>query len=346
MIGGEMTDVFFGYLLTEGKTIYQYKHIRHERRRITMRSMKLISLSLLLMMGMFLGACSNKEQVSSTPKDTLRITATTGMIADIVKNVGGERVTVESLMGPGVDPHLYKASQGDIGKLDQADMIFYNGLNLEGKMADIFVRMASSKPTIQVTETIDESALLEPEEFDGHYDPHVWFDVELWMKAVERVRDALIEIDPAHKASYTQNASSYLAQLEELDQYGKAQISLIPEESRVLVTAHDAFGYFGEAYNIEVMALQGISTDAEYGLADVQELVDILVERNIKAVFVESSVSSRAIEAVVEGARKKGHEVRVGGELFSDAMGDEGIEEGTYIGMFRHNIDTIVTALK
>ncbi|WP_134701515.1 metal ABC transporter solute-binding protein, Zn/Mn family [Ammoniphilus sp. YIM 78166] len=311
-----------------------------------MRSLKFVSLSLLLIVGLFLGACSNQEQAGSTPEDTVQITTTTGMIADIVKNVGGDRVAVQSLMGPGVDPHLYKASQGDIGKLDQADMIFYNGLNLEGKMADIFVRMASSKPTIQVTETIDEEALLEPEEFDGHYDPHIWFDVQLWMKAVERVRDALIEFDPAHKADYTKNAAAYLAQLEELDQYGKDQISLIPEESRVLVTAHDAFGYFGKAYNIEVMALQGISTDAEYGLADVQALVDILVDRNIKAVFVESSVSSKAIEAVVEGARKKGHEVQVGGELFSDAMGDDGTEEGTYIGMFRHNIDTIVSALK
>ncbi len=311
-----------------------------------MRSLKFVTLSLLLIMGLFLGACSNQEQAGSTPKDTVQITTTTGMIADIAKNVGGERVAVQSLMGPGVDPHLYKASQGDIGKLDQADMIFYNGLNLEGKMADIFVRMASSKPTIQVTETIDEGALLEPEEFDGHYDPHIWFDVQLWMKAVERVRDALIEFDPVHKATYTKNAASYLAQLEELDQYGKEQISLIPEESRVLVTAHDAFGYFGAAYNMKVVALQGISTDAEYGLADVQALVDILVDRNIKAVFVESSVSSKAIEAVVEGARKKGHEVRVGGELFSDAMGDEGTEEGTYIGMFRHNIDTIVSALK
>lgn len=311
-----------------------------------MRSLQLISLSVLLIMGLVLGACSKQEPASSTVKETVQITTTTGMIADIVKNVGGDRVTVQSLMGPGVDPHLYKASQGDIAKLDEADMIFYNGLNLEGKMADIFVRMAGSKPAVQVTETIDEASLLEPEEYEGHYDPHVWFDIQLWMKSVERVRDALIEYDSANKEVYTENAAAFLAQLEELDQYGKSQIASIPEESRVLVTAHDAFGYFAQAYGIEVMALQGISTDAEYGLADVQELVDLLVERNIKAVFVESSVSSKAIEAVVEGAKSKGHEVSIGGELFSDAMGDEGTEEGTYIGMFRHNVDTIVSALK
>lgn len=311
-----------------------------------MRRIKFVSIGLLLLFGLFIGACSNDTDVNTTPNDKIQVATTTGMIADLVKNVGGERVEVQALMGPGVDPHLYKASQGDITKLDEADMIFYNGLNLEGKMADIFERMASKKPAIQVTDTIEESSLQASPDYEGQYDPHVWFDVQLWMKTVERVRDALIEFDPSNKDAYTQNASDFLKKLEELDQYGKTQIALIPQQSRVLVTAHDAFGYFGAAYDLEVLALQGISTDAEYGLADVQELVDILVDRNIKAVFVESSVSSKAIEAVIEGAKEKGHEVSIGGELFSDAMGDEGTEEGTYIGMVRHNIETIVNALK
>lgn len=311
-----------------------------------MNRVKMMALSLLLLMGLFLSACSDQAISPEENDSTIKVTATTGMIADIAKNVGKEWVSVDALMGPGVDPHLYKASQGDIAKLEEADIILYNGLNLEGKMADIFIRMANKKPAVQVTELIDEVDLNEPPEFAGHYDPHVWFDVQLWMKAVERVRDALIELDPAHKESYAQNAAAYLKQLEELDQYAKEQLALIPKESRVLVTAHDAFGYLGEAYDIEVLGLQGISTDAEYGLADVQELVDLLVQRKIKAVFVESSVSPKAIEAVVEGARKKGHDIKIGGELFSDAMGDEGTEEGTYIGMVRHNIDTIVSALK
>jgi len=245
-----------------------------------------------------------------------------------------------------VDPHLYKATQSDIQKLENADIIFYNGLNLEGKLSDIFVRMGAKKPTVAVTETIPPEKLREPGEFDGHYDPHVWFDISLWTYAVERVRDALMELDPEHAETYRQNAAAYMKQLQELDGYAKEQIAQIPERSRVLVTAHDAFGYFGQAYGMEVMGLQGISTDAEYGVKDVQNLVNTLVERQIKAVFIESSVSPKAIEAVVEGAKEKGHDVVIGGELFSDALGAAGTPEGTYIGMFRYNIDTIVNALK
>ncbi|MMZ54143.1 Periplasmic zinc-binding protein TroA precursor [compost metagenome] len=213
-------------------------------------------------------------------------------------------------------------------------------------MGDIFVRMANQKPTIAVSEKIDPAILREPPEFQGHYDPHIWFNVKLWMQAAERVKEGLIEADAAHKEDYEQNAAAYLKKLEELDAYAKEQIASIPEASRVLVTAHDAFGYFGDAYGIKVMGLQGISTDAEYGLKDVQNLVNVLVNQRIKAVFIESSVSPKAIEAVVQGAREKGHEVKIGGELFSDAMGEAGTVEGTYIGMVRHNIDSIVAALK
>jgi manganese/zinc/iron transport system substrate-binding protein len=221
-----------------------------------------LSSMLIIVMAIFITGCS-EENVSSGNDGKIQAVSTIGMISDIVANVGGEHVESKAIMGPGVDPHLYKASQGDISKLDKADIIFYNGLGLEGKMSDMFVKMASQKPTVQVTEYVEETNLHKPEEFDGHYDPHLWFDVQLWMKAVERVRDGLIELDPKHESDYKKNAENYLTQLSELDAYGREQLASIPKESRVLVTAHDAFGYMGSAYEMEVMALQGISTDAE-----------------------------------------------------------------------------------
>ncbi|WP_372636948.1 metal ABC transporter solute-binding protein, Zn/Mn family [Cohnella sp.] len=274
----------------------------------------------------------------------LHVTATIGMISDVAKEIGGDRVEVIGLMGPGVDPHLYKASQGDIAKLEDAKVILYGGLHLEGKMTEIFEKMSKKKSVVPVTRNIPESSLLTTG--DGTFDPHVWFDVKLWMSATETIRDTLIENDPAHEAEYRERTDAYLAKLEELDRYAREQIATIPEQGRVMVTAHDAFGYFGNAYAIEVVGLQGISTAAEYGSKDVTALRDMLVERGIKAVFVESSVPKKSIEAVIEGAKKLGHEVKIGGELFSDAMGESGTEEGTYIGMVRHNVDTIVGALK
>jgi manganese/zinc/iron transport system substrate-binding protein len=299
-------------------------------------------LAALVMIALLAAGCGPATGPAAGGK--LKVTVTTGMIADIVRNVGGDHVEVTALMGSGVDPHLYKASEGDIAKLAEAQMIFYNGLHLEGRMADIFVRMAASKPTVPVAEGIDPSLLLETSAQTE--DPHIWFDVTLWMKATEVVRDRLGEKDPAHKADYEQSASAYLAELKALDDYARAQLATVPKAQRVLVTAHDAFSYFGRAYDVEVMGLQGISTAAEYGLNDVQRLVDLLVERKIKAVFVESSVPKRSIEALVEGARAKGHTVVIGGQLFSDAMGAAGTPEGTYVGMVRHNVDTIVGALK
>lgn len=277
---------------------------------------------------------------------SVQAVATTGMIADAVRAVGGSLVDVVGLMGPGVDPHLYKASQGDVRRLASADIIFYNGLSLEGRIADILVRMARQKPTIAVSEYIPEELLMEPEVFAGHYDPHIWFDVSLWKMAVERIRDGLIEVDPANEPVYRQNAAAYLGELDELDAYVRQRITEIPEGNRVLVTAHDAFGYFGRAYGIEVVGLQGISTDTEVGLRDIQDLVTFLSERKIKAVFVESSVPRRSLEAVVQGAASRGHTVVIGGELYSDALGEHGTPQGTYIGMMRHNIDTIVASLR
>jgi manganese/zinc/iron transport system substrate-binding protein len=276
------------------------------------------------------------------------VVCTIGMIADIAREVGGvggERVTVTALMGEGVDPHLYKASPADVRLLSSADVIFYNGLQLEGRMGDVLVRMARQQPTFAVSEAIDESLLREPPEFAGHYDPHVWFDVSLWMKAVERVRDALAERDPKGRAAYEENARRYLAQLAELHEWCRNELARVPRESRLLVTAHDAFGYFGRAYDIEVLAIQGISTDSEPALAQINRLVDTLVARRVPAVFVESSVPRKTIEALVEGCAGRDHTVRIGGQLFSDAMGKAGTPEGTYIGMVQHNVRTIVAAL-
>lgn len=317
-----------------------------------MKKRKQAILSLLLIGMLLISVGCSSDSVQQRGENTgdsdgkIIVVTTIGQIADMVEQVGGEYVEVRGLMGPGVDPHLYKASQGDIAKMEAAEIIFYNGLNLEGKMADIFVRMASQKPAIAVSEYLGDEELMEPEAFAGHYDPHIWFDLHLWQKAVERVRDGLIELAPEHRADFERNAEAYMTQLEELHQYALESIATIPEESRVLVTAHDAFGYFGEAYGMEVVGLQGISTDAEYGVMDVQNLVEMLVERKIKAVFIESSVPPTAIEAVVEGTKAQGHEVTIGGELFSDAMGEAGTPEGTFLGMFRHNVDTIVQALR
>jgi len=324
-----------------------------KNRRIEFLLFGLLALALIAFA--LLTACSGKsesqdsEDVQSHNRSLsskVCVTTTTTMITDLVQQIGGEHVEVTGIMGPGVDPHLYKATQGDMQKLKDANVIFYNGLNLEGKMGDIFVRMSRQKPTFAVSEYIPESELREPEEFEGHYDPHIWFDVRLWKNAAERVRDGLCEVDPAHCDAYRANTERYLKELDELDAYIRARIAKIPEGQRVLITAHDAFGYFGRAYGVEVRGLQGISTDTEYGLKDIQELVDFIVERKIKAIFVESSVPRRSIEAVVEGARQHGHEVGIGGELYSDALGDPGTPEGTYIGMFRYNVDTIVEALK
>lgn len=276
----------------------------------------------------------------------VRITTTTGMIADAIRNVGGSRVQVQSLMGPGVDPHLYKATPGDIRKLNDADIVFYNGLHLEGKMADILQKLNAKKPTVAVASQLPKDELLAKAGAAGFADPHIWFDVEKWSRAVEEARDQLSTFDAAGKAEYEKNAAKYLNELKKLDAYATEQIATIPEAQRVLVTAHDAFGYFGKAYAIDVQGLQGISTASEASLKDVQRIVKLLVDRKIKAVFVESSVPRRNIEAVVQGARARGHNVVIGGQLFSDAMGAEGTPQGTYVGMVRHNVDTIVKALK
>jgi manganese/zinc/iron transport system substrate-binding protein len=249
-------------------------------------------------------------------------------------------------MGPGVDPHLYKPSAGDIRKLEGADIIFYNGLELEGRMTDLLVKIDSAgTPAVPVAEGIPEEQLRESPQFAGKYDPHIWFDVTLWQVAAKRVADELAGFDPGSAASYQANLETYLAELDALHDHATEAIASIPEQQRVLITAHDAFGYFGEQYGIEVRGLQGMSTATEATAGDIQALAVVIAERRIPAIFVESSVPPATIEAVQAAVHDRGFEVAIGGQLFSDAMGAEGTPEGTYLGMVRHNVDTIVSAL-
>ena len=296
---------------------------------------------------LFLAGCGPVEvrEQRVLDGDTIRVVATIGMIGDAVERVGGDRVEVDGLMGPGVDPHLYKASEGDLRRLERSDVIFFGGLHLEAKMADVLERISDQRATQAVTDAIPRDRLLTPAQFEGQHDPHVWFDVELWMYAVGQIRDRLATLDPGSAALYRQNTATYLAELESLDRYVAEQARRVPASKRVIITAHDAFNYFGRAYGFEVRGLQGISTAAEAGAGDVQSLARFIAERKIPAIFVESSVSPRTIEAVQEAVRSRGWDVRIGGSLFSDAMGSPGTPEGNYVGMVRHNVDTIVAGL-
>lgn len=300
-------------------------------------------LLLVLLLVSLLAACAPPQEEQQDGR--VNVVTTVGMIADVAANVGGEHVRVTGLMGPGVDPHLYKASEGDVRRLFRADVIFYAGEHLEAKMAEVLRAMDDRTRTVALLDYMPEERLLAPPEFQGAYDPHVWFDVSMWANIVEPIRRTLSEMDPAHADEYRRNAEAYRAKLEALHGYVREQAARVPTEQRVLVTAHDAFNYFGRAYGFEVRGLQGISTASEAGTADVQHLADFIAQRRIPAVFVESSVPQRNIEAVREAVRSRGWDVRVGGELFSDAMGNRGTPEGSYIGMVRHNIDTVVGSL-
>ena len=274
----------------------------------------------------------------------LTVVTTVGMIADVVKSVGGERVRVIGLMGPGVDPHLYKASEGDVRRLYRADVVFYGGLHLEARMSEELEEMGERTRVLAVTDSIPRDALLRTPQF-ATYDPHVWFDVNLWSMTVGLIASTLADADPAHAAEYRANAERYRGELRQLDAYVMQQALRVPAERRVLITAHDAFSYFGRRYGFEVRGLQGISTAAEAGTADVQELAGFITRRRIPAVFVETSIAPRTIEAVREAVRAQGFDVQIGGSLHSDALGDENGPAGTYPGMVRHNIDTLVRAL-
>ena len=291
-----------------------------------------------------LGGCIQKNEYRVPGK--LFIVVTTGMIRDAVENVAGEKADVVALMGPGVDPHLYKATHGDLEKITQADVIFYNGLHLEGKMGTVFEKAARTRSVVAITEGSPGENLRSIPGYENTHDPHIWFDVRLWQQAVENIAKYLIDHDAANADYYRGNKERYLVQLDSLHHAVTRQLLTIPAKQRVLITAHDAFGYFGDAYKVEVRGLQGISTLSEFGLRDVTELVNFIIEREIKAIFVETSVSTKSINAILEGCQEKGWDVTIGGSLYSDAMGEEGSPEGTYIGMVNANVQTIVNALK
>lgn len=289
-------------------------------------------------------SCTMEKRADRTGKAS--IVTTTGMIEDAVKNIVKDSANVLALMGPGVDPHLYKATQGDLERLTNADYIFYNGLHLEGKMGEVLEKLARIKPVIAMGDGLEKADLIADPQFQSAIDPHIWFDVQRWKNVVQFASKKLIELEPENTEYYAANTLIYMDELDQLHKYVKNEISTIPNQQRVLITAHDAFGYFGQAYEIEVRGLQGISTVAEFGLRDITDLVKFIIDRKIKAVFVETSVSEKSINAVVEGCKNQGHNVVIGGSLYSDAMGEKGTEEGNYIGMVKANVQLIVQALK
>ena len=267
------------------------------------------------------------------------------MIADVVRQVGGERVNVEALMGPGVDPHLYRQTRTDIVRMTRADVVVWHGLYLEAQLEEFFAGLTKRKKVVALAERLAKARLLEHEEYKGRFDPHVWMDPKLWRDVVIAAREALSDLDPAGKSALEANAARHLAEIGRLTAYSERVLASVPPAARVLVTAHDAFNYFGRAYGFEVLGIQGISTESEAGLKQIEALVTTLVERKVKAVFVESSVADRNVKALIEGAAARGWTVEIGGELYSDAMGESGTYEGTYIGMIDHNVSTIARAL-
>lgn len=281
----------------------------------------------------------------ATKSGKIAIVCTVGMVADVVKHVAGDKAEVVTLMGAGIDPHGYKPTRDDVVRLQNADMVFYNGLLLEGKMTETLRKLGESKPVIAITDGVDRAKLLVPEGGHGEHDPHVWMDASLWAQTANVVATKLSERDPANASTYRANADDFAKRCTELYAYGKTTLAQIPTENRVLVTSHDAFSYFGRAYGIEVLGVQGISTESEANVRDINHLVDLLVTRNVKAVFVESSVPPKNLQAVIEGAKSRGKTITIGGELYSDAMGAAGTYEGTYLGMIDHNITTVARAL-
>ncbi|MEW7292655.1 metal ABC transporter solute-binding protein, Zn/Mn family [Aquimarina sp. 2304DJ70-9] len=277
----------------------------------------------------------------------LNVVTTTSMITDLVKNIGGDAIEVQGLMGSGVDPHLYKASEGDVTKLVNADVIFYNGLHLEGKLVEVFEKMEHQDiKTIAIGESLDKRTLIGSDYFASNYDPHIWFTVQNWKLITTFVTNQLVIIDSKNAEVFKVNSEAYMAKLNKLEDRLKKTIATLPKEKRILVTAHDAFSYFGKAYEFNVVGLQGLSTATEAGVQDVQKLANFIIENKVKAIFVETSVPKRTIEALQAAVKSKNHEVTIGGTLFSDALGNAGTIEGTYIGMFEYNVNTIINALK
>lgn len=298
---------------------------------------------LLLSLAIILFNCKNNKKANGK----LNVVTTTSMITDLVKNIAGDHINLNGLMGSGVDPHLYKASEGDVSKLANADLIFYNGLHLEGKLVEVFEKMHSQKTkTIAIANALDKNTLIGSEYFASNYDPHIWFNIDYWIQATAFVVTKLSETIPEQAPTFKTNGENYISQLKALKTKLETQIETLPQEKRVLVTAHDAFNYFGKSFNFQVVGLQGLSTATEAGVQDVQKLAAFIIQKNIKAIFVESSVPKRTIEALQAAVKSKNHNVTIGGTLYSDALGNKNTIEGTYIGMFEYNVNTIVNALK
>ena len=291
-----------------------------------------------------LSSCKNTTK--EDPNQKLKVVTTTTMITDLVKNIGGDFVETQGLMGAGVDPHLYKASEGDVSKLFNADVIFYNGLHLEGKLVEVFEKMEASKKTVALGEVLPKKELIGSDYFASNYDPHVWFNIQFFKQFATVVSQQLSEADPKNATHFAKNKKQYLLKLDALEKEIATTIATLPAEKRILVTAHDAFNYFGKSYGFQVVGLQGLSTATEAGVQDVQRLSSFIIENDVKAIFVESSVPKRTIEALQAAVISKGKEVTIGGSLYSDALGDTGTIEGTYLGMFTYNVTTIVNALK
>jgi len=300
---------------------------------------KLIILALLTV----IFACKPEKEENGK----LQVVTTTTMITDLVKIIGGDKIEVNALMGAGVDPHLYKASEGDVSKLFNADAVIYNGLHLEGKLEEVFEKMRDQqKKTIAVVDALDIRSLIGSKDFASNFDPHIWFDITKWEEITKYVMSELSKLDAKNAEAFKANGAKYLEDLAILKLSVSEKISELPVEKRILVTAHDAFNYFGKAYDFQVVGLQGLSTATEAGVKDVQKLASFILENDIKAVFIESSVPKRTIEALQEAVKAKGKEVVIGGTLYSDALGNVGTPEGTYLGMYNHNVNTIVNGLK
>jgi len=291
-------------------------------------------------------------QKTPTPDTTLpsagtrlKVLATVGMVADVVRQIGGDDVEVVQLMGSGVDPHLYKATRDDVRQIMTADLIFTSGLMLEGRLEDTFNKISQSRPLFAMTSRLPKEMLLSQPEAEAHPDPHVWMDVAAWANCLDVLVEGLSQTIPEHADVFRSRADTYRQTLVALHEYGLTSMASIPEERRVLVTSHDAFSYFGRAYGLEVIGVQGLSTESEAGLQRINELVDLLVSRKVAAVFVESSVPQKNMLALIDGAKSRGHDVKIGGELYSDAMGPRDSYEGTYVGMLDHNFTTVARAL-
>lgn len=303
--------------------------------------MKKIIFTIILVLILF--SCQDEK----TSNSKLNIVTTTTLLTDLVTNIGGDAINIQGLMGSGVDPHLYKASEGDVSKLANADLIFYGGLHLEGKLVEVFEKMERQHiKTIAVSDALDPKTLIGSQYFASNYDPHIWFDVNNWELITSFVVQKLSEADPEHQELFQENGNQYLEKLKNLNNEIQEIIKTLPEEKRILVTAHDAFNYFGQAYGFKVVGLQGLSTATEAGVQDVQNLANFIIDKKVKAIFVETSVPKRTIEALQAAVNSKKHQVAIGGTLYSDALGNPGTVEGTYIGMFKYNVNTIVNALR